>query len=134
MIYGTLLGILSNRDDREKFSEYGFFQTYQHKVSGLELFLHELEYQTRYLEELAKLSTDDVLNSMKINWIGAQEDCATLINFLIDNGYIKSSGGRNIYITKHFNFKGKTKDNIKFGGRNISAGKIYVTDKLTIPK
>ena len=123
----ALLGILSERYDRYEFSEFEFFQSFIKEEAILDIFLTELEIKTTFLKEQALMMNDDMLDSMKINWIGVQEDCAKLINFLVDHKFIeKKQGGINQFIVKHFKFKGENKNNEEYGSKNSSCGSIIV--------
>lgn len=123
----ALLGILSERYDRYEFSEFEFFQGFIKKEAILDIFLTELEIKTTFLKEQALMMNDDMLDSMKINWIGVQEDCAKLIRFLVDHKFIeKKQGGINQFIVKHFKFKGENKNNEEYGSKNSSCGSIIV--------
>jgi hypothetical protein len=98
-------------------------------------FIRELENQTRYLEEQSQLYTDNMLDSMKINWIGAQADCLRLVNFLVTNKYIEAPERINKYISKHFMFIEKVKSNRQLGGIDQMGGRILnMGDYLKIPK
>lgn len=123
----ALLGILSERYDRYEFSEFKFFQGFIKEEAILDIFLTELEIKTTFLKEQALMMNDDMLDSMKLNWIGVQGDCAKLVNFLIDNKYIeKGQGGSNQFIAKHFMFDGENKNNNQVGKMKNSSGKITV--------
>lgn len=132
----ALLGILSERYDRYEFPEFEFLQDFLKKYADLDIFLVELEICTAFLKEQALMMNDNTLDSKKINWIGVQDDCAKLINFLVDNKFIeKENGGINQFIVKHFMFDGKNMSNKEFGKRKSSSGSITIVgNSLKISK
>ena len=124
-INDALLELLFERKDSYKFSKFDLFEMYVGEAENLRYFLSGLSRQTINLKKLAELYSSTMLDSMKINWLGTPDDCAKLINFLIDKKII--SGDKNCsnkFIVKHFLFKGKTKNNIQFSKRKKTEGLI----------
>ncbi len=127
IVSDALLEILSNNNDRWNFKEYKFFQKYLIEAVKLKIFLRDLKLHSPFLKDQALIYSDIMLDSMKINWIGVQEDCAKLIKFLVDHKFIeKKQGGINQFIVKHFKFKGENKNNREYGRKNSSCGSIIV--------
>lgn len=115
---GSITGRISHIEEWDSFSE-------------------ELASHLQSLEDRVSLlsSGDNALDPMRINWQGGNADLKILMDFLINNGYIKTSKV-NQFIARHFLIDGERKSAVqvsKFISHDVGSFKVRNDGSLLIP-
>lgn len=130
-----LMSIVKKPEHKKLYDKYyEKLVNFDNHNSNLQAFLEDLEHETNYLERLASIYVDNILDSMKINWNGTQSDAYRIMKFLIDEDYISTKLPLKIFLADHFLYKGKSKTSDSTNSFPITGGKSYLNDhKLVIP-
>ncbi|MCF7953878.1 MAG: hypothetical protein K9K78_07365 [Spirochaetales bacterium] len=106
-LYETIRGLMNNTKIAEEHEDTVLYlSNLKKRIPEYKSFIELLDNNTVNLKNLAEIYVDNILDSMKINWIGSITDCSTLIKFLKDNGYIEIKY-KNKFIADHFRFNNK---------------------------
>jgi hypothetical protein len=128
-----LISIIKEYEDKTLYDTYyDPLYTYDQHVSTLREFLKELDHKTHYLESLASIYVDNVLDSMRINWTGTQGDAKYLFDFLLKEKYITSETSIDPFLANHFLFKGKSKTKERVNSFPESTDRISRADDYSL--
>jgi hypothetical protein len=128
-----LISIIKEYEDKTLYDTYyDPLYTYDQHVSTLREFLKELDHKTHYLESLASIYVDNVLDSMRINWTGTQGDAKYLFDFLLKEKYITAETSIDPFLANHFLFKGKSKTKERVNSFPESTDRISRADDYSL--
>lgn len=133
LLYRSSQSICIGKPNKDRSLILQFYEQRENLIQ----YIQELSSKLHHLKQKVELLglESNAAKFMKINWIGDMTDCSNLIRFLMENEYIEKTKQVNMFIAKHFLFKGEERSSSNIKGLHIErSGKILdLGNSLKIP-